>query len=87
MYRTEPYVRQIPSNWECLNWSPEELSKTMGEYEIQGRIASDEINIKEEHLCRTVCQPLKKFLAIEDKIWERFYSFRLLGKIVRRFRN
>ena len=68
-YRNEPYVMAIPASWECLNWSPEYLRKRLGEFEINGRIASEKVHIKEEHICESVRQSLDKFLSIKDKIW------------------
>ena len=41
VFKDEPYVTDIPKDWECLSWSPDILAEKLGDFELQGRIANN----------------------------------------------
>ena len=71
-YRSRPHVSEVPRAWQCLEWSPEYLSKVLGNFEIKGRVAKNSHDIEDEESCETKKQPLNGFLR-ESQTWERTF--------------
>lgn len=64
----KPYVRQVPSHWKCLDWTPEVLAEILNDTKLTGRIASNSHDILDENGCDKVSAPLSAFLDMK-KIW------------------
>ena len=68
LLRDSPYVLKVPTHWNCLKWTPDKLAEIFNEENISGRTARTSREILDEKSCRSIFQPLKKFLEM-DEVW------------------